>query len=384
LEIIEEKISNMRKIILFILGLVVLAGAIYIANGFISKKQIPKPQERKIITSVFTETVRNQKIPIWITSSGNLTAKYRLELYSEVQGVLIGSDREFKPGMWYKKGETLLNLNSDEHLATLRSQKSSFYNQVVLLLPDLRLDFPEAFPDWEEYVRQFDIESSIIELPAPKSEKENLFITGKNLFTAYYGVKNLEERLSKYTIRAPYSGVLTEALVTPGTLIRAGQKLGEFINPNVYELEVPVNVSYSELVSIGQTVNVHNLERTKNWTGNVIRINSLVDQGTQSIQVFIKVSGKDLKEGMFLEADLQAREENNAFEVSRKLLVDDEKLFIIRDSVLDVVLIDPVYYKESSVVIKGLEDGTKILAKPVVGAYAGMKVQIFEDLTPTE
>ncbi len=370
----------MRKVILFLLGVAIIAGALYMAKGFADKRQLPRPKPKKSVTSVFTNEVLNSNIPINISTSGRLLAKNRLELFSEVQGIFQKSAQEFKPGVWYKKGQVLLKIDSDEHLANLRSQKSNLYNQVVLLLPDLRLDFSESFDQWNEYVSNFDVELPLKELPKPASEKEKLFVTGKNIYTTYYNVKALEERLVKYEIRAPYTGVLTEALVTPGTLIRAGQRLGQFIDPSVYELEVPVNTSYADRLKTGLSVQVHDIEQTKEWRGKVIRINSLVDPSTQSIQVFIRLTGKGLREGMFLEADLAAREESNAFEMDRKLLIDDRKVFYVQDTVLAVAEVNPTYFKENSVVIKGLEDGTKILAKPVPGAFPGMRVQVLENL----
>lgn len=373
----------MRKIILFILGLLILAGALFIAKKIMDNRKVPAPREKKIITSVFTQTVKNGKVPVTVSTNGALTAKYRVELYSEVQGVFESSATDFKPGAYYQEGSILLKINSDEHQANLRAQKSSLFNQIVLLLPDLRLDYPESFPDWEKYVNNFDMESPIEPLPSAKSEREKLFVTGRNIYTPYYTVKNLEERMAKYTIRAPFSGVLTEALVTTGTLVRSGQKLGEFINPNVYELQVPVNTSYSDLIRVGQDVSLHNIENTKKWSGRVIRINSIIEQSTQSIQVFILVSGKDLKEGMYLEADLEAREINDAFEIDRKLLVNNNQIFYVRDTTLGLTMIDPAYFKEKSVIVKGLEDGMKILARPVPGASDGMTVQVLEDLTET-
>ncbi len=370
----------MRKVILFILGLILIGGALYIAKSFVDNRKIPAPREKKIITSVFALSVNNTNVPITVSTNGLLTAKYRLEVYSEVQGLFVGSARDFKPGTYYRKGEILLKINSDEHVASLRAQKSNLFNQIVLLLPDLRLDYHESFPAWEKYVNEFELEGTIQPLPDPQTEREKLFISGRNIYSPFYAAKNLEERMNKYIIRAPFGGVLTEALVTTGTLIRAGQKLGEFINPTVYELQVPVNTAYADLVKVGQKVSLHNIEKTKHWNGKIIRINSIVDQTTQSIQVFIQVSSKELKEGMFLEADLQAREEENAIEIDRKLLIDRNQLFYIQDTLLEVTTVNPVYFKEKTVIIKGLENGTKLLARPVPGAYAGMPVQVLEDL----
>ncbi len=371
----------MRKILLALVGVAILVGAYTVAQNMIAGRKVPKPRERKVVTSVFTQAVKNGNIPVTISTNGTLKAKYRLELFSEVQGVFLKGAGEFKPGERYAKGSTLIEINSDEHRASLRSQKSNLYNQVVLLLPDLRLDFPDAFAKWEAYVNDFDLEGELEPLPTPSSAKEKLFITGRNILSAYYAASNLEERLTKYVIRAPYYGVLTQAAVTPGALIRAGQKLGEFINPNTYELEVPINTSFADMIKPGQRVELHNLERTKHYSGKVIRINSIVDQSTQTIQVYILVKGKDLRENAYLEADLEAKEISDAVEIDRKLLINDHQVFFVRDTVLDVMGVEPVFYKERSVVVKGLTDGTKILSKAVPGAYPGMLVQVLEDIT---
>jgi len=369
-----------RKILLAILGLLLLFGAYTVAKRTMANKKEWKPKkEKKLATGAFVEVVKNSSTPIIITTSGNLTAKNRVDLYAEVQGIFNNSARAFKPGTWYKKGDVLLELDKKEEVIGLKAQKSSFYNQLVLLVPDLRLDYPEAIAKWDTYVREFDVNRTLRNLPQPESEKEKLFLSGRNIYTAFYNVQNLETQLQNYTIRAPFSGVLTEALVNPGALIRPGQKLGEFIDQSVYELEVAVNTAYGELLGIGKTVDLHNVEKTKNWTGKVIRVNSLVDPASQTIPTFIQVRGKTLKEGMYLEADITAKEEQNTYEINRKLLMEGDKVFIVRDSVLDLVAVQPIFFKESTAVIKGLEDGMEILSKAIPSAYVGMKVKVFSE-----
>ena len=368
----------MRKIILTILGLLLIAGAVVIAKKLAAMKQAPKPVEQKVVTSVFTQTVKNSSTPITLSTSGSLVAKQKVEIFSEAQGIFESSARAFKPGSNYSKGQVLLQINADEHRANLRAQKSSLYNQIVVLLPDLKLDYPSAFPNWEKYVQGFDVEKPLPTLPQPTSDKEKLFIAGRNITTTFYNIKNLEERLTKYTIRAPFSGVITEALVNPGALVRVGQKLGEFIDPSVFEMEIKVNASYADLLRIGKSVTLHDPERTTNWTGKVARVNGKVDQASQTIAVFIEVVGKDLREGMYLEADLEAKQVDNTFEVNRKLLFGENQLFVVKDSLLDLAPIETVFFKENSVIVKGLADGTQILSRPVPGAYAGMLVKVIE------
>ncbi len=374
-----------RKVILAILGLLIVGGSVFMAKRTINNKKERKPRkEKKIKTGAFVEVVKNSSTPITITTSGNLAAKNRVDIYAEVQGIFNNSRRAFKPGTWYKKGETLLELDKKEEVIALKAQKSSFYNQLVLLIPDLRLDYPDAIGKWDDYVRRFNVDNSLEDLPAPETEKEKLFLSGRNIYTAFYNVKNLEAQLQNFTIAAPFSGVLTQAMVNPGALIRPGQKLGEFIDHSAYELEVAVNTAYGELLGIGKTVQLHNVEKTKKWTGKVIRVNSLVDPASQTIPTFIQVRGEGLKEGMYLEAAITAKEEQNTYEINRKLLVENNKVFIVRDTILDLVNVEPIFFKENTAVIKGLEDGMQILAKAIPSAYAGMTVQVFSDDKPVE
>jgi RND family efflux transporter MFP subunit len=189
----------------------------------------------------------------------------------------------------------------------------------------------------------------------------------------------MEQRLAKYSIRAPFSGVVTEALVTEGSLVRAGQKLGEFIDTGVYELEVAISKTYSDLLQVGEEVQLLNLDGSKTYEGKVTRINARVDQTTQTITAFIEVSDPNLKEGMYLEASLNARQEADAIEIDRGLLLENDRIFVVRDSILDLIDVTPVYFTDRSVVLKDVPDGATIVSRPIVGAYAGMLVKVFEE-----
>ena len=166
--------------------------------------------------------------------------------------------------------------------------------------------------------------------------------------------------------------------MTEGTLIRAGQKLGEFINTNVYELEVSVSKNFSDLLKVGEQVELTNLDKTKNYNGEVIRINGSIDQATQTIKAFIEVKDSNLREGMYLEAKLNAKEETNAIEIDRNLLLENNQIFIVRDSILDLIDVSPVYFSDKKVVLKEVPEGITILSKPLIGAYAGMLVKKYQ------
>ena len=370
---------NTRKIILSILGVLLIVLGVYFANVIKDSKKTFAPKSEKITKTVFAEVAKNGAVPIQVEANGNLLAKRRVELYSEVQGVFRKGSKLFKEGQRFNAGETIIRIDAAEYEASVQSAKSDLYNQLASIMPDLRLDYPELFPKWQKYLTGFDIEKRTPPLPEMTTEKEKFFISGRGIITSYYNVKNQEQRLGKYRIVAPFGGVLTEVLVTEGSLVRSGQKLGEFINTDVYELEVAVSKAYSDLLKVGQKVALSNLENTRTYEGKVARINGSVDQASQTINAFIDVANDNLREGMYLEANLNAKEETDAIEIDRSLLLEGDKIFIVRDTILDLIDVKPVYFSNKKVVLKDIPDGTVIMSKPLIGAYTGMTVKIFED-----
>ncbi|WP_375325465.1 efflux RND transporter periplasmic adaptor subunit [Flagellimonas sp. GZD32] len=370
----------MRKLIISALvGGVIIFVSLYFAGLIAGSKDTRRPPAQKVVKTVFVDTVSNGTIPIVVPANGNLNAKKRVELYSEVQGVFRAGSKLFRAGQEYRAGQTLIRIDENEYYASVQAAKSNLYNLLTSIMADLRLDYPEIYPKWQAYLNGFDLEKTTPILPKMDTEKEKFFISGRGVISDYYNVKNLEQRLSKHTITAPFDGVLAEALVTEGTLIRSGQKLGEFINTGVYELEVSVSKTYGDVLRVGRKVELSNLDGTQSYTGEVIRVNGRVDQASQTITVFIEVSGDNLKEGQYLEAKLEAREETDAIEINRSLLLENNQIFVVKDSILDLMDVNPVYFTDKTVVLKNVPDGEVIVSRPMTGAYAGMLVKIYDE-----
>lgn len=371
-----------RKIIGLVIGIIFLAGAALLAKNLIDNNKRPIAEVQKSIKTVFTEAVVNSEIPIVINANGNLVASRKIELYSEVQGIFKQTNKAFKAGQFYKNGEVLLNIDSREFYTSLIAQRSTLFDLITSMMPDLRFDYPESFKNWEAYVQQFDIQNDLSPLPEPVNDKEKYFVNGRQVVSTFYTIKNLEERYKKYKLNAPFDGVLTETLVNPGTLIRSGQKLGEYIDPNEFELEVNVNAQFMDILKVGENVRLSNLSGEKEWLGTVKRVNGRIDQNTQTVQVYISVRGEGLIEGMYLEANIVARSEKDALEIPRNLLVNENQLFIVNGDHLELKDISAVYFTDKTAIVKGLPDGTEMLNRPIPGAYDGMLVKATKTNNP--
>lgn len=368
----------MRPYLTKLLAIMLLVGAVFGAKLITDSKTKNKPQTTFIVPTAFVALAQNESVPVSIIESGSLSAKNKIDLFAEVQGVMEATAMDFKPGAMFQKGDVLVKIVSDDFYANLQAQKSVLINLITSIIPDIKLDYPESFNKWDAYLKAFDMNKSIAPLPDPDTDKEKFFLTGKNIYTSYYNTKNLEIIYSKYTLTAPFTGILTEALVTPGSLVRNGQKLGEFINPSEYELEIAISKALMKSVAIGKEVKVVNPENTdQKWNGKVTRINGKVDPSTQTVQIFVSLRGDGLKEGMYLEANITGQEKINAIELSRYLLMDNNKLYIVsRDSSLILTEIRVIHKSRDSIIVQGINDDEWILSRPIPGAYVGMKVAV--------
>ncbi|HKK87891.1 MAG TPA: HlyD family efflux transporter periplasmic adaptor subunit [Saprospiraceae bacterium] len=367
----------MRTILLSILGIAILAGSFFLARKIMAQKEDkPNPYSEKI-TKVFIEEVQNRQVPIAVKVNGRLEAVDELELYSEVQGV-FQSQKKFRPGTAYKKGELLIEIDDTQDRANLKAQRSSLLNQIVQLLPDIKFDYPDQYEKWSGYVEAFDINKRTQALPEPGSEREKFFIAGKNLSTAYYNIKQLEAQLDKYRIHAPFDGVLTESLVNPGTLIRPGQKLGTLTSQNNFELALPIREEYAGMLRIGTWIVVESELDGREIKGRLIRVNPSVDPGSQSVTAYVKLNSSGLREGMFFNAQLPLAPIDQAMEINRKLVVKNQFLYGVEDSILVEYPVTPVHYNKETVVVRGLEDGKYILERMIPAAREGMKVEVIK------
>ena len=80
--------------------------------------------------------------------------------------------------------------------------------------------------------------------------------------------------------------------------MRPGQKLGEFIDPTVYELELAISQTFLPDLAVNKSVDVYDTENpSARWTGKIARINGKVNTATQTVTVFVELKGKGLTEG---------------------------------------------------------------------------------------
>jgi len=94
----------MRPYITKILAVAILVGAFYGARLLQDSKKKNKSVLTANIPTAFVTKAKNEVVPVSIIENGRLSAKYKIDLYAEVQGLMEATPKEFKPGATFKKG----------------------------------------------------------------------------------------------------------------------------------------------------------------------------------------------------------------------------------------------------------------------------------------
>ena len=366
-----------RKIII-IAGVLLVAAAIFVTQWLAGRNQEDSSQQESpsqtSATVVSTRQVNVQDVQSYVDITGRLEPEDKIDIYAEVGGVLLPTNPAFKVGNRFGKGTSLVRINDSEARQNLRAQKSNFITTLASVVPDLKIDFPNAYQTWENYLLSFSVDEPVPPLPEPASEQLRLFLGARNVYTQYYTLHQLEEQLDKYRIYAPFTGTLTEASINQGTLIRQGQKLGEFIKDDVYEMEAAVRPEELAFIAVGDEVALSSVPSDSSWQGTIARINERVEPNSQTVKVFVRVDGDALKAGMYLEGRVKGRLYEDAFEIPRDVLVNENKVFIVQDSTAELLTVETLKTSDEIAIVRGLEDGMTLITEDNTEAFSGTKV----------
>lgn len=306
--------------------------------------------------------------------SGRVVPKNTTQLFAEVPGQLQATQRVFKAGSNFKKGETLVRIDSREFQLNLEAQRASFLNVLTGVLPDLKSDYPDSYQQWFDYVNIYNFGESLAELPEPKSVEEKFLLTTNQVYSLYFQIKALEDRLRKYRIRAPYTGTVTTANIDVGSTVAPGQPLGTISNRVQYELEAGIPIEVANQMKIGSKLTFTSNKIAGEWIGSVVRINNLVDVSTQNIPVFFSLQGKNIRAGMYLEAELKTEGTQQASLIPSTALGRDESVLLLQQDVIVRKPIEIIDFKKDSVLVLGLGDTDMIILNQFDLPVEGIKV----------
>lgn len=372
-----------QKYIIIGSGIAIIVFAYFsmsILAGF--KEEPKKAPEKELFRYVKAVPVIYGEREGQIVSSGRVYSKSEVPLSAEVSGKIMPGNVSFKEGERFKKGDLLLKIYNKEAGLSLKANKSSFLNSLAGILPDLKIDFPDSYNEWFKFFDSIDIDKDLPELPKIKSTKEKVFLASRNILSAYYNIKSSESVFKKYSIYAPFNGSITTVNVEVGGIAGINTRLGNIINTNEFEVEVPLAIEDAKWIKIGNKVTVKNNLTSETWDGRVIRKSGNLDIQTQSVSVYVQIINNQrskLYQGEYVEVYFNSLKVKNVMEIPRNAIFNSNEVFIVTNNLLDIEFVNIVKLTENSAFVNGLKEKSMLVVEPLVNANENTKVKILEN-----
>lgn len=373
---VHQNKGTYMKILKILIPIVLLIAGYGSMQFFLGQRTDPprKPPVVKI-REVQAKRVVLSDVTARITAFGRLTSAQPVQINSEAEGRLIEGDVPFKPGQSFARGDVLLRIDDRQVRLDLNGVKSDFLNALASVLPEVQLDFPQEYRVWQAYFDQAEFDRPLDDLPEAQNRKIKLFLSRFNVYKLYFQARNLEIGLEKHIIRAPFDGAIVSTGLRAGSTARDGTLLGEIINLENLEVEVPVQVQDIQWIDRGKPVVFTSSEIQGQWEGRISRIGKSIDARTQTVPIYCSISTprQALYSGVFLRADIPGKIIPNAVALPQSIIYNGRYAYLVEEGELAYREVN-IARKETEIVIVagGLATGDTLITELLQGVAPGM------------
>lgn len=378
----------MRKIIKFAAPALVLAAGVgsFVALG--AAKEAPeKSEEAPREISLYVEDVRAEEVTLSVRTQGEVRPKTEIDLVPQVSGRIVSISEKFAEGAGFAPGETLIQIDDSNYKLAVTSAEARVAEARVRVEQELA-DARIKKKQWQDWVK--DGQPTPLALNQPQVAEAQA-----KLRAAEADLENAKLDLARTQIKVPFQGRVLERAAGIGQFVNVGAQLGRVFATDKIEVRLPLtDRQLVELnLPIGFVANGTNAPQvtftatlggqTHEWTGRVVRTHASVDQQTRLMYAVAEVSdpygiavdktGMPLAVGLFVNAEIEGVRAQNALVMPRLALRSEDKVYVIKDSKLEVRTVDVISTTEDRVVVaSGVAPGEKVVTSPVRGAYDGM------------
>ncbi len=369
----------MKKIdrrIVIVISLIFIVGLSYGLMRFLISQKAEPPARRTIEARRYVEAdiIKYDEVLSPISEPGRMSSFAEIDLSAEASGKIIRGDISLKKGSSFKKGDVIFSIYPDEAKLALKAKKSQFLNSLALLLPDIAIDFEDYENKFTSFFSSISIDNPLPSFPEVKEEKLQIFLSSKNILSDYYSIQKDELQLSRYIVRAPFSGTLTDVFLEAGAYTGMGGRVAHAIQTDLLELEVPLMRFDAAWVKIGDKVVVISENKAVKWTGVIKRKSQFVDESTQSQNVYVSIDNNTnhvLMSGEYLSATFPDIPVDNVMEIPRNAVFNTDEVFIVENKRLQNKTINIVKINTRTLLFNGLNEGDTLVTQPLINVYEG-------------
>jgi multidrug efflux pump subunit AcrA (membrane-fusion protein) len=366
----------MKKSTVYLLPILVLAVGAFGMIAFLNMREdqphrAPQAQARVVETRV----VELGPVATDIKAFGTVVSTQPVDINAEVAGAILPGDIAFLPGQTFRAGDILVRIDDRQVQLDRQTTVSDLLTALANFLPEAKTAVPDEYGVWETYFNAVNFDSPLPDLPEAANQRIKLYLSRFSVYKYYFAIRNIEIRLEKHVIKALFDGAIVTADLRPGSTARAGTRLGSIVNLADLEVEVPLSAQDIPWLDFGRRVTFSSTEFDGSWQGEIMRTGQSIDPRTQTVPMFVALErdpSRVLPEGVFLGARVPGKLIDNAFEIPRRAIYDDQFVYLIRDGRFEYCQVQIARTLHETVVVEGgLRSGDTLVVEPLQGVVVG-------------
>ncbi|MCZ6503759.1 MAG: efflux RND transporter periplasmic adaptor subunit [Gammaproteobacteria bacterium] len=369
-------------------AIILIGGALVSVALFLSA---PEPEKREAKSPVIlVDAFRITKAPLTMTvqSQGEVLARTRTTLVSEVSGVVLQLNEIFVAGGVFTAGEVLIVIDDRHYIADLERAKANVASARTRLAEEKGLAEYAIF-DWKNSRMAKKGE------PSALARREPQILEAKaKLDSALAELKRKRGDLERTRVVAVYDGMVEERKVDVGQYVTPGTPLGVVFSTDIAEVRLPIPLHDLDFLNLPDGIrnkdhrvpvelSAIGRDQVYRWFGEIVRTEAVMDRKNRVLYAIAEVKDpytgfrSPLRIGSYVNAVISGRQFDNIARIPRAAVRPGNKIWIVnKKSQLEMRLINPVRADERFLYVdSGVVNDEIISITPLENPLPGTEVR---------
>ena len=378
------------------LTLLILTLAVVAAAGIIMTRPMPEPVAiAPNVVAIRGIQMEAENIPLTIYAQGVVEPLTASELITQVNGRVAWVSPNFNAGGFFKQGEPLVKLESEDYEARVGLAEAREVRALA--------EFEHA--TFELKRMRALVKDQLVSQAMLENAVRQTRLTEAALKEAQINLDQAERDLDRTELRAPFDAIVRSKAVDLGEFVSMGKPLAQLFAADGFEVRLPVldtQLAYLNLPSSIEAtapLNSANLPSVRlsaqyagaaaSWDAQLVRSESEIDRRSRMVTLVARVSGtrnalsaNSLPVGAFVNAEIEGITLENAFQLPRSALRQDNQVLVVdEESRLRFREVSIARYEQDRILIQsGLREGDIVNISPIQAVVDGMEVSVTETL----
>ena len=354
-----------------------------------SAKRRPPPAINTI--NIEIEKIEARDIPILLQSYGIVKPRTQSTLVAEVSGRVIFLSDKFRDGGFFKKGDTLIELDDADYLADIALTKAD--------LATVEKDYEEelaqanqAKQDWKRLNGNMPAPPLVLREPQRKAAQTRVESAKANLARATLNYQRTK-------IKAPFDGRVLTKNIDLGQVVTINSQVGNIYATDAIEITLPIKNAELSLIDLPEnyrdstsaatqpSVKIQSSLYPKEiWAGKIVRTASSINDATRQLSVTALVNDPygeiaknrpPLKIGEYVTAKIIGKTLNKAIAIPNRSIYQGSYVYVFRDNAVHRKDISIYWQNEQEAIISsGLKKGEILVLTPLGQISSGTPAKV--------